>query len=64
MTTDARITALIEGLLKGHPERRVDPACSGTPIGTTREPNDLASISSGVASLDQMPHGIMMASGA
>ena len=29
MTTDARITALIEGLLEGHPERRVAPARFG-----------------------------------
>lgn len=29
MTTDARITALIDGLLEGHPERRVDPTSFG-----------------------------------
>lgn len=29
MTTDARITALIEGLLEDHPENRVDPARFG-----------------------------------
>lgn len=29
MTTGARITALIEGLLEGHPERRVDPVRFG-----------------------------------
>lgn len=36
MTTDARITALIEGLLEGHPERRVDPARFGGERGYLR----------------------------
>ncbi|PKY65983.1 hypothetical protein CYJ25_06500 [Schaalia turicensis] len=49
---------------QGHVLIRCAIRGSGTPIGTTREPNDLVGISLGVAQLDQMPHGIMMASGA